>query len=137
MKCRRFGARTAVTNQPARAFLCRLGFALEGVARQAMRATIPAETPEENEGLRCRHLRHAGARVPLARPAASGQFRGPPPRQISGDYCKGGGGGGAQAAPPIGRLGGVDPCRQVVARKAEIEVPGSDRPAERDRLISR
>jgi hypothetical protein len=49
LKCRRFGARTAVTNQPTRAFLCRLGFTLEGVARQAMRVTIPAENPEENE----------------------------------------------------------------------------------------
>jgi RimJ/RimL family protein N-acetyltransferase len=37
MKCRRFGANAAVTNQPSRAFLQRLGFQLEGTARQAMR----------------------------------------------------------------------------------------------------
>lgn len=48
LKCRRFGANTAVTNQPARAFLCRLGFRLEGTAREAMRVPS-AEHPEEGE----------------------------------------------------------------------------------------
>lgn len=36
-RCLRFGAVVARKNQPARAFLCRLGFQLEGVARQAIR----------------------------------------------------------------------------------------------------
>ena len=36
MKCRRFGANAAVTNQPSRAFLQRLGFQHEGTARQAV-----------------------------------------------------------------------------------------------------
>jgi len=78
LKCRRFGARTAVTNQPTRAFLCRLGFTLEGVARQAMRATIPAETPEENEvvdaaiyGMLAHECRWLGP--PLPPPLARGQ----------------------------------------------------------------
>lgn len=36
LECRRLGAMTEVTNQPARAFLCRLGFRQEGVLRQAL-----------------------------------------------------------------------------------------------------
>jgi RimJ/RimL family protein N-acetyltransferase len=36
LDCRRLGATTGVTNQPARAFLCRLGFRLEGICRQAL-----------------------------------------------------------------------------------------------------
>jgi RimJ/RimL family protein N-acetyltransferase len=36
MRCQRFGAIAAVANQPSRAFLCRLGFQLEGTARQAV-----------------------------------------------------------------------------------------------------
>ena len=34
--CRRLGASTGDTNQPARAFLCRLGFRQEGLLRQAL-----------------------------------------------------------------------------------------------------
>lgn len=34
--CRRLGASTEVTNQPARAFLCRLGFREEGLLRCAL-----------------------------------------------------------------------------------------------------
>lgn len=34
--CRRVGAMTGITNQPARAFLCRLGFREEGILRQAL-----------------------------------------------------------------------------------------------------
>lgn len=45
-RCRRFGARTAITNQPIRGFLGRLGFTLEGIARQALR---DPEHPEQNE----------------------------------------------------------------------------------------
>ncbi|HEY1299249.1 MAG TPA: GNAT family protein [Stellaceae bacterium] len=36
LQCRRLGAMTGVTNQPARAFLCRLGFREEGMLRQAL-----------------------------------------------------------------------------------------------------
>jgi RimJ/RimL family protein N-acetyltransferase len=34
LDCRRLGAMTGVTNQPTRAFLCRLGFREEGICRQ-------------------------------------------------------------------------------------------------------
>jgi RimJ/RimL family protein N-acetyltransferase len=56
LQCRRLGALTEVTNQPARAFLCRLGFREEGVLRQALPpsaanpegdAVIYGMTPEE------------------------------------------------------------------------------------------
>jgi RimJ/RimL family protein N-acetyltransferase len=44
LNCRRFGATTAATNQPSKAFLCRLGFRREGIARQAMHdATAPGD----------------------------------------------------------------------------------------------
>lgn len=36
LDCRRVGALTEVTNQPVRAFLCRLGFQEEGVLRDAL-----------------------------------------------------------------------------------------------------
>lgn len=36
LDCRRVGAVTGVTNQPARAFLCRLGFREEGICRCAL-----------------------------------------------------------------------------------------------------
>jgi RimJ/RimL family protein N-acetyltransferase len=48
--CRRLGALTEATNQPVRAFLCRLGFREEGLCRQALPsgdAVIYGMTPEE------------------------------------------------------------------------------------------
>lgn len=36
LDCRRVGALTEVTNQPVRAFLCRLGFRQEGICRDAL-----------------------------------------------------------------------------------------------------
>jgi RimJ/RimL family protein N-acetyltransferase len=36
LDCRRLGATTGVKNQPARAFLCRLGFREEGICLQAL-----------------------------------------------------------------------------------------------------
>jgi RimJ/RimL family protein N-acetyltransferase len=36
LDCHRLGATTGVKNQPARAFLCRLGFREEGICRQAL-----------------------------------------------------------------------------------------------------
>ena len=63
LACRRLGAMTGVTNQPARAFLCRLGFRDEGCCRQALKpsaanpagdAVIYGMTPAE-----CRWLPRA------------------------------------------------------------------------------
>jgi RimJ/RimL family protein N-acetyltransferase len=48
--CRRLGALTEATNQPVRAFLCRLGFREEGLCRQALPtgdAVIFGMTPQE------------------------------------------------------------------------------------------
>lgn len=50
LECRRLGATTGVTNQPARAFLCRLGLRVEGICRQALvsgDAVIYGMTPAE------------------------------------------------------------------------------------------
>jgi RimJ/RimL family protein N-acetyltransferase len=44
LDCHRMGATTGVTNQPVRAFLCRLGFREEGVCRQAWPPSVANPT---------------------------------------------------------------------------------------------
>ena len=78
LDCRRLGATTGVTNQPARAFLCRLGFREEGICLQALRpsaanpsgdAVIHGMTPGE-----CRWLspsRNSEVRADRGSPTAS------------------------------------------------------------------